>query len=144
MPAGHAGKPTASDQVHLLEEHIHKRQYIYPSLADPIVLTGGAQWVLGAASADLIAAAAIPAPFDIHHVIVSDPDTNEDYEIAIFGDGAEIGSIAFTRTNNFLSSIQVPIMCEIQPAGTAITAKVADGGAGGGATVGIKVSTHMY
>ncbi|KKN68205.1 hypothetical protein LCGC14_0454300, partial [marine sediment metagenome] len=32
-----------------------------------ITLTGGAQWVLGAESADLIAAATIPKSFDIHH-----------------------------------------------------------------------------
>ncbi len=144
MVAGHAGKVTTDDQVHLLHEHAHERQYIYPSLVDAITLTGGAQWVLGAESADLIAAAAIPKSFDVHHVVVSDPSANADYEIAILGDGVEIGRVAFTRSNNFVNSIQIPIMCKIQAAGTAITAKCADGTGGGGATVNVKVAIHMY
>jgi len=144
MVAGLPGKPSMADEVHIINDHIHGVQQMYPSLADPIVVTGGAQWTLGAESADLIAADVVSKPFDVHHVVVSSPDTNEDYEIAILGGGSIIGSVAFTRTGVFLNSVQIPIMTPIQPAGTAITAKLADGGAGGGATAGVKVAIHEY
>ncbi len=133
-----------SRRVDVLEEHIHVIQKIAPTGVDPVALTGGAQWVLGVFGADLLAPAAVTRPFDLHHVVVSDPDTNEDYEIAFFGGASEIGRIAFTRTGVFVGSIQIPIITPIQDAGTQIRAKCMDGGAGGGAIVKVKVAYHEY
>ena len=138
------GKKTSADRLHIISDHIHSVTKIAPTGVDPVVLTGGAQWTLGAFGADLIAAAAIPNVFDIHYIILSNPDTNEDYEVAIFGGASEIGRVAFTRTNNFLGSITLPIMTPLQEAGTQIRGKCMDGGAGGGATVGVKVGYHEY
>ncbi len=144
MVAGVTGKKTIGDIVRFLFSHNHNTQKIAPTGVDPVTLTGGAQWVLGVYGADIIAAAAINNVFDIHHVILSSPDTNEDYEVAIFGGVTEIARVAFTRTGVFTGSLQIPVITPLQPAGTQIRAKCMDGGGAGGATVDIKVAYHEY
>lgn len=138
------GKLTQADVIRIVGNHIHSVQKIAPTGAVPVELTGGAQWVLGVFGNDIIAAAAISHVFDIHHVILSSPDTNEDYEVAIFGAAIEIARVAFTRTGVFTGSLQIPVVTPLQPAGTQIRAKCMDGGGGGGAKVSVKVAYHEY
>ena len=139
-----AGVKTDADRLHIISDHIHSVTKIAPTGSAPITLTGGAQWVLGAYGSDLLAADAVSNVFDIHHMIVSAPDDNADYEIAIFGGDTEIGRVAFTKTNNFLSSIQLPLVTPLQAAGTQIRAKLLSGDTGGESTAGIKIAYHEY
>ncbi len=139
-----SSKLTQADEVHIIQDHIHAVQKVAPTGVDPVELTGGAQWVLGVFGNDIIAAAAVSNVFDVHHVILSGPDTNEDYEVAIFGAAIEIARVAFTRTGVFTGSLQIPVVTPLQPAGTQIRAKCMDGGAGGGAKVSVKVAYHEY
>jgi len=78
---------TDTDLIHLLSDHIHSKQLCSPNLADPITVTSGTGiWTLGNYSADLIATNAVNNVFDIHHVVISDPDANEDYDLVLYGE----------------------------------------------------------
>jgi len=99
-------------------------------------------WTLGNYSADLIATNAVNNVFDIHHVVISDPDANEDYDLVLYGDDVDIAHIPFTRSNNFVNSIQVDCQTPLLDAGTRVRAKLADGT--GEATCKVKVIYHEY
>ncbi|MFA5401808.1 MAG: hypothetical protein WC359_15255, partial [Dehalococcoidia bacterium] len=122
---------------HELYEHNHGSQFVRPTGAVPIVLTAGAAWTLGDFSADIIAAADITNPFDLHWAELSGPDTNASYEIVLYYGAAdtEYCRCAFTRTGVFTSSITVPLQGPIIPAGSRIRAKLMSDQAG--VTVGI-------
>jgi len=137
-------KPTTYDLVHVIEEHLHGSQMCYPTLADPVEVTaGGGAWTLGNFT-EIVPAAAIGSPFDIHFAVLSNPDSNEDYELHLFygaGD-VECARIAFTRTGAFTGSLYQAVITPIMPADSRIWAKLADGS--GGAKVDVKLIYHTY
>jgi hypothetical protein len=129
--------------LHILDEHFHSVQKVYPTMADPIELTSGAgAWNLSAAFTEIVPINTITSDFDFHWVVLSNPDTNEDYEVVIYAVEVEIGRVAFTRTGVFTSSFQAKLQTPIIPANTQIQAKLADGA--GGAKVDVKFVYHIY
>ena len=135
-----AGKKTNYDRLHIISEHLHGIGKVAPQGAAPITVTaGGGAWTLGAASATILTTTAIS---DLHHAVISDVSANEDYEMIFYADGVEIGAIGFSRSNNFVNSITVPLMTPQIKEGAVITAKLMDGT--GGATANVKVQYHEY
>lgn len=131
--------------AHILEEHSHSAQIVRPTGAVPITVTsGGAAWTLGVFSNDIIAAADIASPFDLHWVIVSAPSANAEYEIVMYYGAAdtECCRVAFTRTNVFVASIAMPTQTIIIPASSRIRAKMMD--SVGGGTANVRVFLHTY
>ena len=138
-----SGKPSTDDLVIMINEAIHNTQKCAPTAADPITVTaGGGAWTLGNYSNDIIADAAIANPFSIHHVVISNPDTNEDYELLLYAVDTLIACVPFTRTNNFVNSIQVAVATPMLDAGTQVRAKLRDGT--GGAICNVKVVYHEH
>jgi len=131
--------------VEILQEHIHSPQQVAPSGAPPINLaSGGVAWTLGAFSADIIAAGAVAAPFDIHWAVISVPSGNTDYEVVLYYGATDIecARIKFSRTNVFVASITVPVQTVIIPANSRVRAAMMDGG--GGNTISICLFYHTY
>ncbi len=127
-----------------LERHHHAAQLVAPSGAVPVTLTGGAGWVLGVFSNDIIAAGALSNPFDIHWGIISAADTNASYEIVLYYGAADIecARIAFTRTAPFSASITLPTVTFILPKGSRLRAKLMD--SVGGSICQLAVLYHTY
>ena len=137
-----SSKPTLADRVHILEDHAHSITMIAPVGAAPAVVVAGAGAFNPDAYTELIANGAIGNPFDIHHVTISTPSANEDYELILYAVTTEIARVPFTRDNNFVNSIQVAVQTPLLDPGTQVQARLGDGT--GGAACGVKVSYHEY
>ena len=139
---GHDGNSIYSI-VDILRDHTHSAQMVHPTLANAITVTAGAVgWTLGGA-ATVVAGSAIGTDFDIHYVVVSAISANENYELHLYDDGAEVCRIAFSRSNNFSSELPVPCQTPIIAADSVITAKLATVG-GGEETCTVKIVYHVY
>lgn len=135
-------KGADAERLDILEEHVHSEQNVYPTLADPVTLTAGAgAWTLGN-YAEVVPASTITKMFDIHGLDISAPSANEDYEIYLYAGTTFIGSVSFTRTNNFVNSIHVPMTTPKIAANSQIQAKLADGT--GELTCKVKIYYHTY
>jgi len=126
-------------------EHQHQEQKVAPSGAAPVTVTShGDAWTLGNFSNDILAAGFVTYYFDLHWVVLNDPNANAHYEIVFYYGPTDIecGRIAFTRTNIFLASLTMPIMTPILPPGSRIRAKGMDSVGGNG--VGARIFYHVY
>lgn len=140
---GHTGS-SLSAIIHTIEEHAHSAQKVYPSGAAGVsVVAGAGAWTLDAYST-IVAAGAITSEFDIHWAVLGDPSANEDYELVLYYGATDIecARIPFTRTNNFLNSISVPIQTPIIVNESQIRARLMS--AAGGSNVPIKIIYHTY
>lgn len=130
--------------IAILNDHAHSAQRVWRTETVPITLTsGGGAWTLGS-FAEMVAVDQITSDFDIHWAIINDPNTNESYEIAFFYGATDIacGRLCFTRSNNFVNSISVPMMTPLIPANSRIRVKMADGT--GGSVAKMKILYHIY
>jgi hypothetical protein len=129
----------------VLVEHIHARQYVYPSAADPVTIqaiNGAGTWSNGA-WVQVVPAGIITDDFAIHHVDVSSMSANEDFEIDLANGTTVIGTISITRGGVQSQSISKDISCELQPANSQIQARLRSG-ADNGETCGIKIWYHVH
>lgn len=143
-------RPTAI--VHEIEEHIHSPSKVAPTLASGITLTadGAVAWTLGAFGADIIAAGAVTAPFDIHTISVEASDTAGTYEIVLYYGATDIecGRCRFTNTAAKTTRENICIVTSTAahdpiPANSRVRAKCAHEG-GAGETVRISIQYHEY
>jgi len=128
----------------VLLDHVHSASEVFPTLANGIAVTGGASWVLGVFSADLIGAGVVTDPFDIHHISVENLDTNAVYELVIYygaGD-TEAGRVRFTKNAVQDGTVNAPFQCVIIPGGSRVRAKIADSAGSSIATIALMV--HRY
>ncbi|HEA52315.1 hypothetical protein, partial [Marinobacter antarcticus] len=107
--------------LHKLDEHAHKSSKVWPTLANGVVVTAGAAWVLGA-FAEIAAVNDIAVDFDIHHISVEALSANEVYEIVLYAATVEIARVRVTKNANLDGTMNVPVQCPIQPANTQIQA----------------------
>ena len=85
--------------THDLWEVLHHKQKVYPTLADPVTVTANAvAWTLGN-FAEIIPANAIDSEFHIHHLHITAPSDNGNYELVLFHGTVEIGRVTFSRTD---------------------------------------------
>jgi len=129
--------------------HVHSPSICYPRDADPIILTAvndALTWSEGA-KVEIIPAATITIPFDIHWIILGNISANGNYVIKIYtgGVGAEVfwGEAAFTRDTSQVRGSQIPLQGPPVAANTRISASLLSG-ANNGETVAVKVYTHSY
>lgn len=127
--------------VHRLDEHAHKPSKTWPTLADGVVVTAGAAWVLGS-YAEIAAVNDIGTDFDIHHISVEALSANDVYEIVLYAATTEIARTRVVKNANQDGTMNIPVQCPIQPANTQIQAKVAT--ASGGDTATISLFYHEY
>lgn len=131
--------------LEILNDHVHRPSLVSPTLAAGInVNDGGAAWTLGAFSADLIAAAAVPLQFDIHYISVELLSANDVYEIVLYYGAAdtEYGRVRVTKNAAQDGTLNVPIQGPIIPAGSRVRYKMAT--ATGGRNCTISVFYHTY
>jgi len=85
--------------IHILNEHVHASQGVYPTLADGISLaTEADDWALGTIT-QIVPANAIDSDYDIHEIIVEDVNTQDKtYELVLYSgaDDTEVGRTRFT------------------------------------------------
>ena len=141
------GSKTTGGRIHTISDHIHSSQWVYPTLAAGVTVTGAAgAWTLGAI-AEVIPASTITDPFDVHYINIEAASAVDTYEIVIYKGAAaaevEIGRVRFTKSANLDTQSGVPFMMDIVPANTRISAACASSG-GGGDTITISVEGHDY
>ncbi len=130
--------------AHILEEHIHKEQLVYPTLANSIQVAGGAgAWQLGNL-VTLMPANTVAAEMrlDIHWVIICALSANDEYELILYADTTQIGRLAFTRTDKKDVTDGVPFQCPILAPDVRIRARLAS--SGGGDNGNFKLMYHEY
>lgn len=80
-------------------EERHSPQLVYPPLADPVLVTTHLDaWTLGD-FAEIIPANIINVQFHIHHIHISSPSANGNYEIFLYNGTIEIAQVSFSRTD---------------------------------------------
>jgi hypothetical protein len=143
----HDGDSLAA-RAHTVDEHIHKAGQVYPTLANPILLTkGSGAWAAFPTPTEIVPAGGINEDFDIHWINVSSISANGNYEIALYSGGAgsevEICRIPTSRTTVQSQEGSIPTQTEIIPADTRISAALSSGNAALD-TVLIKLMYHRY
>ncbi len=128
---GHiAGKENVYDRVHVLSEHVHSEQNVYPTLAAGVQVTAtnaGTTWTLGTL-VEVIPASTITQDFDIHHVGIEDVSDNTIYELVLYaGSGdTEIGRARVSREGGADGALRnIPMMTPIIEKNSRIRAAIA-------------------
>lgn len=138
-----------AEEVELISDHIHGVQYAYPNLATAVSITSTndvTTWTPGA-DTQVIPAATVTSPFDIHYISIGSVPTNGSYQLDLYqgadGAGTKICSVTFSRVDNFNKSFPLPVITPIMAANTRVYGKLADS-ADDGITVTFKVWYHTY
>lgn len=134
------------DSLHIINEHIHSVQYVYPTLASGITLTASANvWQLGS-FIEIIPKNTIDDVFDIHWVNVGAMNNVTTCELHLFkGDlGSEvlISQTRIVRLSNQSGAASISIITPLISQGERISGKLAS--ATPNTTLVISVSYHKY
>lgn len=134
-------------RIHVMDDHIHSPQKVYPTLANGVQLTGAAgAWTLGAI-AEVVPANTITSPFDIHWLNVESASVADTFEVVIYqGPGAsetEISRVRFTKSAAIDLQAGIPIQTAILVPNARISAACASA-SGGGDTITISLLYHTY
>ena len=119
----------AANETILVNNRLHNTNKVYPTLADGIVvMTDIDPWVLGN-PVEIVPANAINQNFDIHFIEVEGASATDVYELVLYsgapGSLVEIGRIRTSKQTANTGATSVPFPCEIQPANTRISARIA-------------------
>ncbi len=130
--------------AHIIEEHVHKEQLVYPTLANSVQVAGGAGvWELGNLVTIMPAnTVAADMRFDIHWIIICALSANDEYELILYADTTQIGRLTFTRTDKKDVTDGVPFQCPILDPSVRIRARLAS--ASGGDNGNFKIMYHEY
>lgn len=131
----------------ILLDHIHSAQKVYHSLANGVTLTGHATaWTLGDKT-EVVPVNTIDQPFDIHYLNFGSASVTDTFEIVLYkglaGAEIEIGRARVVRAAAQSGTAPTPIMTEMLPANTRISAAVASA-SGGGDTIVLSLFYHTY
>lgn len=138
-------KPTTYDILRVMEEHVHSPGEVYPTLANGVVVTGGAgAWGLGS-FVEIIPTSIKTVDFDIHYVVIEGVSVADVYEVVLYNVTTEIGRrrIAFIDIANSQTLPSIPFQTMIQGKNSQIQAKIANK-LGGNETLTISLATHPY
>jgi len=129
--------------LNALYRHIHSPANVYPTLADGVLVTGGAAaWEVGAV-VELIPAGTIAVAFDIHYLNIEVASATDVYEIILYSTTGEIGRVRTTKQTNQSGANNVPIQIPPQSANEQIRIAVASK-TGGGDSLRLSVFYHTY
>lgn len=138
--------------LHTSYYHVHGASFIYPSKADPVLLTSAAaSWATTGNIVEVIPANTITKPFDLHWISISDISAILYGEIDLFsgavGEEVQInspyGAADVVRTSNFSREGSVRIQVPQQPANTRISCRFSDSTTSQ-RTVRVKLYGHVY
>lgn len=143
-----SGAGSAADgNSHILEEHAHSVQRVYPTLAAPITLIGGAGVYELGAYTEVIPANTIALPFDLHVINVANASQADTYELHLFqgstGNESLIAQIRFIRPLGGDASFHQNIITPLMAANTRVSARLASK-SGGGDIADMSVGYHTY
>lgn len=134
---------TLAGRAHMLHDHAHKSQNVYPTLADGIVVTSSAvAWTLGN-FIEIIPASTIISPFDLHFLDISSISANDNYELVIYAVEVKIACVSFTKSAGGEPNVPLRIQTPINLANAQIQAKLASKAALA-RTIELKIQYHIY
>lgn len=133
--------------THILNEHAHKEQRVYPRLANPITLTkASGVWADFPTPTEIVPASTITEDFDVHFVTISNISANGAYDLELYmGDALSevfIGGATFVRTTN-KDQASLEEQTIIVPANARISAAISSSNAAED-TADIKIEYHHY
>lgn len=127
-------------------DHVHSAQYVYPTLADGVVLTtASGDWALGTI-VEIVPINTITSEFDIHELLVEDVNTQDKtYELVLYygADDVECSRYRFAATSNKGGVPAQFGMTIIIPANSRIRGRLAVED-GSGKTAKISIRYHEY
>ena len=133
-----------SNEAIRLNEHVHNEAEVYPSLADGVLVAGGAGvWELGA-FVEIVPASTITNWFDIHGIIIEDMSATDVYEIVLYHGAGDTfaGRTKVVKSANQDTVQFASFMTKVIPANDRIRAKLASASGGDDAT--ISIFYHQY
>ena len=139
---------SAMAHLYILLKHIHGASKVYPTLADELVINkvNASAWGLDALPTQIIPAATITNPFDIHFINIGAISANDEYELLLFKGAAaseiEIARVSFDRSVT-VSEGSIPVMTELLPANTRVSAKLTSK-ATSARNTSVKLHYHEY
>lgn len=120
----------------------HNAQKVYPTLAGAVTVTAnGAIWTLGN-FVEIVPVNIITNSFHIHHLHITAPSVNGDYELVLYEVSTEIGRVTFSRTDKKDDVEGLPVRTPTSIANAQIRAKLAC--SVGGASAKLKVWYHLH
>lgn len=136
---------TANDKIHVLEEHAHAPQLVYPTGASGVLVTGAAgAWTLGS-FIEIVPVDTIADDFDIHWVNVEGVSASGLYELVLYQATVEICRTRFsvlgTPANVIIPAIRVQTL--LLAKNSQIQAKIMNA-VGGSESVTISLEYHLY
>lgn len=143
------GDNAIMDHLNTAYYHIHGQPFVYPTLANNVVLTAGAgAWGTGGSIIEVIPANALSvSAFDLHWLNVSALSENAEYEIWIYSGlgGAEVKIGATRPVRNAVQSTEGARRIQIaqQPPNTRISCKLFSSVAGA-STCAVSFEGHFY
>lgn len=135
-------------KAYISGRHFHSPAKVYPTLANATVISkvNANAWGLDANPTEIIPAATIANPFDIHNINLGNISNNDEYEMLLFSGGVgvelEIARVSFDRSATVTEGA-VACQTELQPAGTRISAKLTSAAAAA-RSCNVKLHYHEY
>ena len=132
---------------HIMDEHFHSPQKVYPTLADGVTLTAhNTAWTLGNKT-EIVPVNTITSPFDIHFLNIGLASATDTYELVLYkglaGAEIEIGRVRVIRAAAQSGTAPMPMLTAILPANTRISGALASA-SGGGDTLELALIYHTY
>lgn len=125
-------------------EEMHQGQWVYPILAQGVLVTAAnAAWTLGS-YATIIPANTIDQIFHIHHICICDASANGNYELRLYsGVGVRLTIASFSRTDKKDDVEGIHLNTMHLSANSQVRAKLASSNVGLD-TVRIKLWYHLH
>jgi hypothetical protein len=126
-----------------LDDHNHKRSYVYPSGVAPVTVTAGAGAYVAGNYAEIVPANTITKRFCLNYISIENISANGSYEITLYSGTTEIGSSRFTKNAQQDGTMNVPIQTDLIDANSQVQAKLMSS-AGGGDTANVSLFYHLF
>jgi hypothetical protein len=133
---------------HKIDDHLHNTVFLYPELADGIVLTkASGVWAAYPTPTEIIPVNTITDDFDLHFLNVSDISANGEYAISVYkgAPGAEIRIGVFSASRSAVQSQEGtrPILSKLVGPNERISAAISSQNAALNTLI-VKAEGHTY
>lgn len=125
------GRDYDSERLHVIEEHLHSHNHVYPSLSSAITLSAStAAWTYGA-WVQIIPALTITEEFDLHYISIESFSTVGSYQVQL-AEGTTASNTAICELRAVADASRtprqaIPIMTPILDANKGVVGRVAFG-----------------
>ena len=131
------------DLILEIHDHLHKMQYVYPGLADPVALPAqGTAWTFGALT-EVIPINTVASDFSLNFISISAMSANASFhgEITYGAGDTKWCEFSITRSGVQVSSALLPVSGVAIPANSVVKARIADDIGTG--TMDVKALYHL-